>query len=61
MSTPTENPPRQPVWERPKRAQRTCDVSEATINRWIKSGTVRTKKIGGVRYVDVSERKGGNA
>ena len=42
-------------WQRPKRALKTCDVSGATLARWIKNGTIATKKIGGIRYVDVSD------
>ena len=40
--------------QRPKRARKTCDVSESTMARWIRGGVIRTTKIGGVRYVDVS-------
>ena len=42
------------------RAQKIFDVSESTLFRWIKNKAIATKKIGGVRYVDVSEWKGGD-
>ncbi len=52
MKSNDEN--RQPVWQRPKIAVRTMGISESTLFRWLQNGTVRTMKIDGVRFVDVS-------
>ncbi len=52
MKSNDEN--RQPVWQRPKTAVRTMGISESTLFRWLQNGTVRTLKIEGIRFVDVS-------
>jgi hypothetical protein len=49
------NMERQPVWRRPKEAIRIFGISPATLYRWIENETVRTHKIQGCRFVDVSE------
>ncbi len=41
-------------WQRPKQALRIAGVSESTLYRWTATGVVKTMKIGGVRYIDVS-------
>ncbi len=49
------NTEKQPVWRRPKDAIRIFGISPATLYRWIENETVRTQKIQGCRFVDVSE------
>ena len=46
---------RQAIWRRPNDAIRIFGISTATLYRWLSDGTVRTKKIQGCRFVDVSE------
>ncbi len=41
-------------WQRPKAARRIAGVSESTLYRWMTTEVVKTMKLGGVRYVDVS-------
>jgi hypothetical protein len=50
-----EQQTKQPVWKRPKHAIRIFGISPATLYRWIENETVRTQKIQGCRFVDVSE------
>ena len=49
------NTEKQPVWRRPKDAIRIFGISPATLYRWIENETVRTQKIQGCRFVDVSK------
>ena len=44
----------QRVWKRRPAAEKIAAVSIGTMWRWIKEGTVKTKKIGSITYVDVS-------
>ncbi|MGYP001223723942 len=43
-----------PVWQRRKKAEKTCDISTGTMWRWIKDGDVAVMKVGKVVYVDVA-------
>ena len=43
-----------PVWQRIKRAEKTCAVSRATLWRWIKKREIDVMQVGGVVYVDVA-------
>ena len=43
-----------PVWQRRKRAEKTCDVCSQTMYRWIRDGNVAVMKVGRVVYVDVA-------
>lgn len=43
-----------PVWQRRKKAEKTCDISTVTLWRWIKNGDVDVMKVGKVVYVDVA-------
>ena len=46
---------RPPIWARFSEAMRMMKVSPTTLKRWIKDERVRSQKIEGCRFVDVSE------
>ncbi len=42
-------------WSRSRAAKKHLSVSGATLHRWMRSGKIETRKVGGVRYFNVGK------
>jgi predicted site-specific integrase-resolvase len=42
-------------WKREKSALSILEISQATLYRWRKEGTIQSRKVGGARFFNVGE------